>query len=732
MDLSGRAAPPSLLRLLWLGLMLLPWLVSAQSPRAFYVGNSGREVLYDLTRLSDGTFVIAGTAEDLDWVDGSVPRIQLPVSGILNPSGTGRTAFLLQVSSDLGTLLKVVHLPDGAAEDFRFIKQNVEPNATTDALFVSGNTTEGYFLGKLNDDFIAAAPTAFAWVNNVEATGYVKENHPWDVGSDGKVAYIVGESHGYDWAAMHRLDANGVREVVEHWRVHWKAMGGEWYGDPASSAPDPLGYSGVVLKRGGRCDLRSWTQADYEYTQADGNGGTKRGRWPLDFMYDAPCDPNSTNTSNGPGYNGYSPAGTPIYGPQVVTIDRRDNSIYLGLNVKTVLPGGEPDFEPAVVKFNSDGSLGWWSRLYHEIQPDGDTVTSSPDQYIDGIAIDYSQPLGQSDVVVNARCHGNNVENFWEGNTIAATPGASGFQNRFTGSQGNIHISWLGKLAVSDGTLKRSTYVAEYVEGANNYGAPLADPNLASWPDPNAGWPDVNTTRLARCAVKATADGSVAIIAVGRRTITTANAYQQMPLPSTGLTGTWNSFVRVYEPDLSQPKYSSLVVGDWDTGDGSGGGNTDLYGQWKTGQGVIAVGRHQEEGSTGLAKGDPIPVSNVPAWGQASPENESGLIVFYPAAELVDPDDDPPGISTAVAPATGSSASVISPNPASDRFTVRSTNTDLVTASMLDHAGRTISTMTMRSGGTQFERGSVASGTYLLVGRTRQGLAISLGKVVLQ
>ncbi|MBK7084986.1 MAG: hypothetical protein IPH53_10085 [Flavobacteriales bacterium] len=120
--------------------------------------------------------------------------------------------------------------------------------------------------------------------------------------------------------------------------------------------------------------------------------------------------------------------------------------MYIGFNTKSVLPGGEPDFEPAVMAMDADGALLWWSRLYHEVTPGGDTVNSSPDQYIDALAIDYSQPPASGMLVVNARCHGNNVENLWEGSSIAANPGASGFQNQFTGTNGNIHISWLGKL----------------------------------------------------------------------------------------------------------------------------------------------------------------------------------------------------------------------------------------------------------------------------------------------
>ena len=698
-------------------ILLFSATIPAQQHVVTYAGNSGREAFFTVSRLSDGTFLVGGVADDLAWIDASVPRTVLPTVGISNPGGTGRTAFILRLSADLQTPLDVLHLPAGAAEDIRFIKQSNLPNAPTDDVVISGNTTGGYFLGRLNGNWVDAAPTGFDWVRTLEASGYIKENHPWDVGGDGRVVYISGETHGFDWCAMYRLDPAGEREVVEHWRVHWRTLGGEWRGTPASAYTDqgnPLSYSGVVFKRDNRCELRSHTMADFTLMQPDGNGGMKQGKWPLDFMFTAPCDPNGATPTNGPGYTGYFPAATPVYGASVVTIDRRDNSIYVGMNMKTTLPDGNPDFEPAVIKFNNDGALAWWSRLYHEIQPDGTLVNSSPDQYVDGIAVDYSLPLAQANVVVNARCHGNNVENLWEGNEIAANPGASGFQNRFTGTSGNIHISWLGKLASADGTLRHSTYVAEYVEGATNFGGAHPDPNLAGWPDPNAGWPNVNTTRLARSAVRTTADGSVCIAGVGRRTITTANAWQQMPLPSSGLSGTWNQFVRVYTPDLSAPKYSSLLVGQWNTGNGSGGDNTDVYGLWKTADGIVAVGRHRPDpGNPGQHLGAPIPTTNVPAWGQPAPQHESAILVHYTANTLVDPNDGP-SVGTSVQVQDPRPALHVHPNPASDGFFVQVGDGHDGRLDLLDAAGRMVWSSRVEGRSTWVETRSLGDGIYLL------------------
>ncbi len=348
---------------------------------------------------------------------------------------------------------------------------------------------------------------------------------------------------------------------------------------------------------------------------------------PLDVFYDSPCTPTLGPTTGG-GYTGYS-VNTQTLGATSVIIDRRDNRFYLGMNIKSKLPDGNPDFEPTVIAFEVDGAIKWWSRLYHEIQPNGTKVNSSPDQYVDALAIDYAA----NTLVVAARCHGNNVENLWEGNTIAANPSATAFQNQFTGTNGNIHLQWLGKMRLTDGQLQRSTYFGEYNEGANNYGTAHPDPNMDGFPNPNSGWANINSTRIPKNTIKTTADGSVCVIAVGRRTMTTANAFQKMPLPSTGLTGTWNNFVRVYKPDFSVPLYSSLVVGQWNQTTGVGGDNITLFGVWKTRNGVVVVGR-------ATSGGNAMPTTNVPSWGSASENGaQSAVFAYLSATNLFNAND---------------------------------------------------------------------------------------------
>ncbi|MGB3548655.1 MAG: hypothetical protein WBA17_16905, partial [Saprospiraceae bacterium] len=682
--------------------------------RLFYAGGAGEETLYDIVQLSDGTVLIAGAADDLDWLPAGLNRIELDPAGIANAQGGNRFAFLLHADSTLENLLDVVYLPQGGAEDFRFIKSTNLPRAATGDLYLSGGTEDagpgGYFIGKLDNNFVDGLPTAFSWTYNAKCKNgdYPKNYQPWDVDAAGRVYFVRGDSHDFSWSAMYRLTGEGELDVVENWRTHWIASGGEFHGTPASSySGSTLDYSAIVFKKDGRCNLRSWSQADYELIQPDENGGTKQGKWPFDVLYNGPCDPtaDSPNT-NGPGYTGYdNPDGSITYGPSSVTVDRRDGHIYLGINTKSVLPGGNPDFEPAVVAFDATGQLKWWSRLYHEIRPDGTTHNSTPDQYIDGLAIDYGSG-GPGQLIVNARTHGNNVENFWEGNTIAANPAAKGFQQQFTGTSGNIHISWLGKLDLADGTLRRATYVAEFADNPSGLGAALSDPLMDNWPNPNAGWPTVNTTRLRQNTVKVTADGSVIIIGTGRRTMTTANAYQKMPRPGEGQSS-WNYFVRQYAPDLSKPLYSSLVTGTWNPQGGPQADNTELHNFFKLRGGIAVVGSHDGEGSE-------VAVTGVPGWGSSTYQGRSALIGYFSAPEITDAADSP--VVQMVAVRDGSGEPLLSPsifpNPTVGRVTIDPTF-PVSSVRVLDRLGRNVRV----SEGQNVDLSGLPAGVYGLRGR---------------
>jgi hypothetical protein len=645
--------------------------LARQNPEAvakstvLYTGAAANQRLQVVSSLSDGTVLIGGGADNLDWVPADVPRIPLSGDSIREPVGGTRIAFILRASGDLKRVLQVLHFPPGVAEGIKRIRTTSEPGRPTGDIYLSGATREtkgsGYFIARLNGNFVDKAPSGCVWVRNVWGGGWYRETQPWDVGGDGKVVFAEGVPFSYDWSAIARLKNDGRDDVVEDWRTHEgkAADGGNASGHwtPASSRKDVTpGRSIISLKFWGRADLRSWTQADYDTYLPDGNGGFKKGRWPLDGFFAGPGDPAQPDKSpGGPGYTGYRRGASATMRVGDIAVDRRHNHFYFGLSIQSKLPSGEPDFEPAVVAMTHTGQLKWWSRLYHEFldkngngQFDaGEPANSSPDQYVDYLAIDYSKAAQSGDLVVLARCHGNNVINLWNGDKIAARPGAKGFKHGFSGSGGNFHLSWLGKLGLDDGTLHAASYLAEMADDMAGAGSPSGDPLLDGWPDPNAGWPVLNTTRAKDLTVDNR--GCVYVLATGRRVVTTANAFQKMPKKAEGVSS-WSDFVRVYTPDLGRVVYSSILSGPWHPATGQGGGNVALgaVSPWKDGVLIagdaaaytredIAKSKQPDrqgrlntlpDSLLGMAKGHAMPTANVPAWGTAQPKGATGILGY--------------------------------------------------------------------------------------------------------
>ncbi|MBK8846340.1 MAG: T9SS type A sorting domain-containing protein [Bacteroidetes bacterium] len=100
----------------------------------------------------------------------------------------------------------------------------------------------------------------------------------------------------------------------------------------------------------------------------------------------------------------------------------------------------------------------------------------------------------------------------------------------------------------------------------------------------------------------------------------------------------------------------------------AGGGNTDLYGVYKTSEGVVCVGR-QTADTNGVPFGNNLPVINVTPWGNTSPQNESAVLVYYKALNLYNPND-----STIISGTSESNFNLknneitIYPNPTSDKI----------------------------------------------------------------
>ncbi|MBT29406.1 MAG: hypothetical protein CMO01_07055 [Thalassobius sp.] len=599
-----------------------------------YAGDSKAERFYSVLELSDGTYVVSGAAKDLNWITGSPSITQIGARTIDNTGVQAQdmnVPFLLHISNDLQNILDVVSLPSGAAIDFKHIKLSSTPGATTGNMFVSGTTANGYFIGKLNNNFVNGTPTAFNWTWNVEASGDHRTRQPWDVGGDGKVVYAEGTPNGDDFAAVFRLKADGSgRDIVENWRYHvgkdavdGTATEGAW--TPANSNGDVITeYSGVLFKSDTRGSLRSWTAAEYNASIADGNGGTKQGQWPMDLFYASAfnIDRPQTTMAMG-GYTGYKKGERDTHRIGSIAVDKTTNHIYIGASINSVTSSGQTDSEPFVIAYSQNGSKKWWSRLYTETA--GQSVLN---QLVDGMAIDYAT----SSVVVIGRQKGSAADGFWNGNSVHGNvlqpTGTDSFHSAFTGSN-NTNVSWIGKLRLSNGNLLFSAYIAGY-NGGGTLGAAYAEEDLDGWPNHNDGNADLSTTTVNN-NVYVDGAGQVYILATSRAFVTTATAYQKHQKPANG-SSVSAANVRVYTANLQSLVYTSALTGV-NPASGTGGGNTSLDGAFPVTNGVIVSGRHFA-GTNGQAIGSSIPTSNVPPWGKNSPAGESAILAKLTFSEI--------------------------------------------------------------------------------------------------
>lgn len=607
------------------------------SDSVFYAGSGTR--FESAFRLSDGTLLVGGGATSLSWIPQGTPMVEL---GGAKPEGgdSGRTPFLLHLDADAKNILDVRTLPIGCAEDIASIRTTSVPGQPTGDIYIAGrvrkNTDgepkeDGYFIARLDANYVSAQPSSLLWSRSVRATGSMRSGRlPWDVSADGLVIYACGGPYGYNWLSVEALGKNGARAVVPDWRRHKVRLPDNSsieFAGTTSDAPGTPEYSSIVLKVTGRGDFRSWTEDDWRKPVSDGNGGVNHGAWPFDAMFPGPFD-NATGSTvklndDGRGWYGYRWGRNPTACVGGIAIDRRDGSLFIGGNNQSRLPGGQPDFEPWVVAMTKTGALRWWTRLYPESKG-----VSTPDQYVDGLAIDYSEPLDREGgvLLVLARCHGNNVNNLWDGAKIkrAARPG---FQPQFTGRHGNAHYGWLARMTGAGGDMLAATFIAEYAEGANHGGKTFPNPLIAHWPHNLSGWPDLNTTKVHALSVDE--DGRACIVATGRRVITTRNAFQQMPSPiaDPGKKGVWSDFARIYSKDLSDIDYSTILVGEWDWATESGNSVVKLADVLPVPGGVLLVG-HAPVGKDGAVNGKDMPVRNVPVWGSATHSAEAGVLAM--------------------------------------------------------------------------------------------------------
>ncbi len=604
-----------------------------------FAGNLGHSTLNNGIKLSDGSFLVAGKTNDLSWLPATVPKTILPSFGI-DSKCDSLVGFLLHFSADLQSMKEVFYFPKGTVKDIFKIRSTEIPGQATGEIYISGSREnqistkgiykDGYFIAKLNNNFVRGLPTGLSWLVNVDAAGDIKTWQPWDLTSEGSVYYVLGKSFDASWSAIYKLSPSGTDTTVAGWTTHWidDGAGGQneinvpdlsFYNRASGNisqvlpSSNPVIKSGIVLKPG-RGGLRSWTQNTYAKILQDGKDSTKQGNAPNDYFYSGPIRFDSTTFSvsevSGPGYTGYNAKST-THRCVAITVDRRNNHLYFGYSVQSILPGGNPDFEPAIVAMDQNGNYKWWSRLYRENQSN-----STPDQYVDDIAIDYSVPVStlantiedkKGALVVVARSHGNNVVNFWSM--------LNGFQKGFTGTNGNIHVSWIGRFALNQEKLLSATYMGELNEGQNP-GGTNENTLLQGWYNVNTGWPQLNSTKVfPGDALQVDLAGNIYVIASGRQPITTSNAYIENLKPGEDVNGkarTWSNFVRVYNRDLTDVLYSSLF-NNTDALDTSAGEQNSNLSLLLPIQGGLLLG-----GSIWQYHGFAPPSAKVPSWGKAT------------------------------------------------------------------------------------------------------------------
>ena len=667
-----------------IGLFLCTFLgtVSAQTNRLFLAGGSGNEKFNTVFQLSDSTVLIAGEAENLNWIPAGTPIITLDTIAGQAPGSTSPNSlgFILHVTKDLSTIVRVLRLPANTLESINKIKTTSKPGDPTGELYFSGRRATGYFVGRLDKNFINGIPTKIEMgirissgtvstggKHQYDGPSYHRLFQPWDVDVDGKVLGAGGEEFAFDWSFLGKYGRNGNPDSVEFFPVQYARLdGGSQYPQltgrsaevnfrGASNLPDSIwykvstnpdvfdsvkvsGFAGsiIVLKTYRSGGMRSQTQAEFDVIQNDENGnpGRKHTR-PDDFVFGTPCEKGNC-PSTGPGYTGYNLSN--IWNGKVgdVAIDRRNGDMYFTYTIPTLgsvdqtSPRGKAtvyDLQPALVAMTKNGQIKWWARLMKET-----SAGNSADQITDGLAIDYTNNA----LVILGRVYDTCTNNYWKGNEIALNPGGNGFKNQWTGPDPKIEYSWLGKYDLTSGRIKYATYLAENAKNAGSLGATFSNPLLDGWKDPNTGNPRLaeTVTPIGGRTLDVDAQGNVYVLSSTRgRAISTSNAYQKIPKQS--ISGNLDSlpqgeysFVRVYNPTLSGLVYSSAVSTIWNPQDSSVNSPVSLSGVVPTGSGFYLVGSHQGR-NFASERSVPPGYLNPSAWANDSLFRFSGLVGLH-------------------------------------------------------------------------------------------------------
>ncbi len=341
-------------------LMLLSASTQAQNLSAYISGDTtaSKLRLNQMLMLSDSTILVGGESNTLNWIPAGITPT------IFDTAATGLVArrpgfaFLIRFQKNFSQILNVVRFPGNTATNVYRIRTTSAPGQPTGDIYISGERegfsglSGGYFIARLNNNFVNGVPTGFRWVNNIrvgevssgktdfDGKSWHKSRQPWDVDNLGRVTYAEREEFSFNFSNISRIDANGQREAVKHWQNHsvvYKYNGDTTYADPFDTSSVTNGTqrcqsgsffyvkpgdslwvrmkysklsngafdsavvrkvevarifdSYVMMKHAGTGarTLKSSSQAAYDFIGTDENGFPRPHAMPDDYMYSQPC-----------------------------------------------------------------------------------------------------------------------------------------------------------------------------------------------------------------------------------------------------------------------------------------------------------------------------------------------------------------------------------------------------------------------------------------------------------
>ncbi len=574
-----------------------------------YVNTQHDIKLLDMFALSDSSMLVTGeTTGDLDWT-GMEPAV-LDISETnffqdekeslsLDMLGSDDSdGFIIHLSSDLTNIISVVKFPDGMVENIQKVRTSNVPGETTAEMFISGKarsssdtTVKGYFIAKLNDNFIDQIPSVCEWFRFVEAPNVNnfnqcfnltesqhRQRQPWDVDAHGRVVYALQRefSHGR-WVKIERLNPdgelgvmdsafyqicythydslphNGIEEthVVSDIQIHYPVSAGDSVETSLkfvdASGQDSLANTIVVIdslkssfyqfKISSGRSLRSLKKEELDSVNKDENKEDRHGLMPMDLLFSKDFDTYDPGGGFWGQKNAVGNMVTALIGD--IQIDKRTNHIYFGVSYAVNDNNWKnytyPDFPcPTMMGIHFESAVV-------ALKENGNvkwwgrgynikgraSSDSEASQFVDKLAIDYEN----NRLAVLQRSYGYSDlgNNFFHGDQLAANPGGNGFQNQWTGDVKKTEVSWLGIYELDSLLITNATYIGEYSRTAVPEGSPLDEQNLNNWANPNEGDSDLGKTVC--FDMKVNENGEVIVACAGERVVTTANAYQYMIPP---------------------------------------------------------------------------------------------------------------------------------------------------------------------------------------------------------